>query len=154
MLLTKRSIGSIFGPTIGGALANPFNVEPGEIIASPRFLERFPYALPNIVAACIFILGITVGILFLEETLETLQDQRDYGLRLGDKLKGLVRPHVVKIEKILHLRGSEPVNAEAEPLLKSSDAADGLPSQPRTPRPAAPSFREVMTQQSLLNLAV
>ena len=153
--MTKRSIGSIFGPTIGGALANPFNVDPGETITDPRFLERFPYALPNIVAACIFTVGISTGILFLEETLETLQDQRDYGLRLGDKLKGLVKSSVVRLEEILHLRNCGPSKAEAEPLLKSSDdEEDGLLFQSQTPRPAPPSFREVMTSQSLLNLVV
>ncbi|KAK5129829.1 hypothetical protein LTR08_002766 [Meristemomyces frigidus] len=149
------NIGSIFGPTIGGALANPFNVEPGETIANPSFLERFPYALPNIVAACIFTIGITTGILFLEETLETLQDQRDYGLRLGDKLKGLVKSHVMKMKDILHFRKSKSAKSETEPLLKSSDNEEsGLPIQARSPRPPPPSFREVMTRQSILNLVV
>ena len=46
-------------------LANPLHVRPGE----PRgnsLLERFPYLLPNLVAAGLFLVGILTGFLFLE----------------------------------------------------------------------------------------
>jgi MFS family permease len=59
------TVGAIFGPTLGGALSNPLRVDPRK----PRgdaFLERFPYVLPNIVAAAIFTVGILVGWLFLK----------------------------------------------------------------------------------------
>lgn len=50
---------------IGGTLANPLRVRPGE----PRgdsLLERFPYLLPNLVAAGLFLIGISTGFLFLQ----------------------------------------------------------------------------------------
>ena len=52
-------------------MANPLHTDPKK----PRghsFLERFPYALPNIVAACIFFIGITTGFLFLRVSLSVL----------------------------------------------------------------------------------
>jgi MFS family permease len=89
--------GSIFGPMIGGVLANPYNVGSREHIENPNLLQRFPYALPNIVSAALFLVGITTGILFLEETLETLQGRRDYGLVVGKKLVNVVKSHTLKL---------------------------------------------------------
>ncbi|KAK3066844.1 hypothetical protein LTR53_016637 [Teratosphaeriaceae sp. CCFEE 6253] len=149
------NIGSIFGPTIGGALANPLDVKPGEQIQNPSFFQRFPYSPPNLVSACIFAFGIIVGILFLEETLETLQGRRDYGLRMGDKLKGLARSHAMKIDDIVHWRASRPADTETEPLLSDTEAGAHeahLKTRPAHVKP--PSFREVLTNQSVLNLVV
>jgi MFS family permease len=59
------TVGSIFGPTLGGALSNPLRVDP----RAPRgngFLERFPYSPPNLVAATLFAIGIVTGWLFLK----------------------------------------------------------------------------------------
>jgi MFS family permease len=61
------NIGSIFGPTLGGALANPYHVRPGQVLPDDASLfERFPYALPNMLAVILFLAGISIGILFLE----------------------------------------------------------------------------------------
>ena len=61
------NIGSIFGPMLGGALANPYHVKPGQPLPpNANLLEKFPYALPNILAVALFIIGILTGILFLE----------------------------------------------------------------------------------------
>lgn len=147
------NIGSIFGPTIGGALANPLNVKPGDEVHNPSFFQRFPYALPNLVSAAFFLVGITTGTLFLEETLETLQGRRDFGLRLGDKLKSLAKSHVMKLEEILRMRKAQATNAETEPLLKTDDE-NALSVEPKGPAPPPPSFREVLTKQSVLNLVV
>lgn len=59
------SIGSIFGPAFGGALANPAVRYP-DVFGHSRFLLRFPYALPNLVAVGFFLVGLTTGILFLK----------------------------------------------------------------------------------------
>ncbi|KAN0069593.1 Major facilitator superfamily domain containing protein [Elaphomyces granulatus] len=79
------TIGSIFGPAFGGTLANPAQKYP-EIFGRSDFLKRYPFALPNIVASVLFIIGIATGFLFLEETLESKKDRRDYGLVLGQTL--------------------------------------------------------------------
>ncbi|KAJ5678260.1 glutamate carboxypeptidase [Penicillium maclennaniae] len=79
------TIGSIFGPAFGGALARPAEKYPG-LFGDSVFLRRFPFALPNLLSAVFFIVGITTGILFLQETLETKKDRYDPGLALGQAL--------------------------------------------------------------------
>lgn len=154
------NVGSILGPTIGGALANPLNVTPGEQRPNGSLLEIFPYALPNMVSACFFAVGITVGILFLEETLESVKGRRDYGLVLGRKLTTLVKTHVVKIEEALHIRSKQQKdlpNGETEPLLKNqridTDEDDGGLYETK-PKLAPPTWREVITRQAFINLIV
>lgn len=152
--------GSIFGPTIGGALANPYNVKPekrGEGGGGGGLLEVFPYALPNIVAATIFLIGITTGLLFLHETLETRKDQRDYGLIVGRKLTGLVKSHVLKVEEFLHLRQQAEQTNEQEPLLngtKTLEDEETLPLEAKEPPPPPPKYSEVLNKQAVLNLVV
>jgi len=150
------NVGSIFGPTIGGALANPFNVKPGEDVQNPSLLQRFPYALPNIINAIFFAVSITVGVLFLQETLETLQGRRDYGLLLGENFSKLVMGCLRKtLEGVGLRRNAGQSDGEYEPLLKTSkDNEDSLSIEPREPPPAPPSYREVLTKQSILNLVV
>lgn len=78
------TIGSVIGPMLGGALANPLE-RPTNDRTDGSFLWRFPYALPNIVIAGFFLGGILIGIFFLEETLESKKSQRDWGIRIGQK---------------------------------------------------------------------
>ncbi len=151
------NIGSIFGPTIGGALANPHNVRPREHMEHPNLLQRFPYALPNLVAACFFAVGITVGFLYLEETLGTLEGHRDYGRILGDKLSRIVKSHIMTAEEILHLRSRDDApnkNDERQPLLKSAEDEEMLPVEPKAPPQPPPSYSEVLNKQASLNLLV
>ncbi|EMG46821.1 hypothetical protein G210_2925 [Candida maltosa Xu316] len=49
-----------------------------------RFMNRFPYALSNIVIASILVFSLIVGFLFLEETQERARKKRDIGLEIGD----------------------------------------------------------------------
>ena len=79
------SIGSIFGPTIGGALALPASKYP-MIFGGSYFFTQFPFALPNLLASLFFIVGVITGILFLHETLEAKKYQKDYGRRLGNSM--------------------------------------------------------------------
>ncbi|KAI7664333.1 MFS general substrate transporter, partial [Hortaea werneckii] len=142
------NVGSIFGPTIGGALANPLGVKPGEVIEDPSLFQRFPYALPNLVSACFFAIGITNGLLFLEETLETKKGKRDYGRIVGEKITALVKSHVLKVEEILHLRlsSSGREGAETEPLLKPQEDEEAAPNnEPAKSASPPPGLREIMT---------
>lgn len=45
--------------------------------------ERFPYLLPNLICGLVVILGLAIGILFLEETHEVKKQRRDVGQELG-----------------------------------------------------------------------
>ncbi|KAH6882583.1 major facilitator superfamily domain-containing protein [Alternaria rosae] len=146
------TVGATFGPTLGGALANPLGVDPRKPKGT-AFLERFPYCLPNIVAAALFTFGISVGWLFLQETLESKKHAPDLGLRTGARLTAFVR-------KVLHLptkkQNSSP---EHEPLLGQLKAID---SETMSQHDAAheiipekaPRYRDVLTYQTSLNLIV
>ena len=58
------TIGSIFGPSFGGALANPAAKYP-ELFGNSTFFKTYPFALPNMVACVFFLVGLSTGILFL-----------------------------------------------------------------------------------------
>ena len=79
------TIGSIFGPGFGGALADPAHKYP-RIFGNIKLFQKFPFALPNLAAAAIFLIGLAVGFLFLHETLETKKSRPDYGRKLGQLL--------------------------------------------------------------------
>lgn len=58
------TIGSIFGPALGGILANPAKSHP-EIFGKNNFFKIYPYALPNLTLSFFFVVSIVVGFLFL-----------------------------------------------------------------------------------------
>ncbi|KAJ5084654.1 permease of the major facilitator superfamily, partial [Penicillium alfredii] len=133
------TVGSIFGPAFGGMLARPAEKHPA-LFGDSWFLRRFPFALPNLAAACFFIIGITTGFLFLRETLETQKDRRDYGLFLGKAITRscLSRKH----------QDSGPVTSDERASLLPEN---GQP--PRKKKPVRqPSWSQVFTPQSNLVL--
>ena len=75
-------LGSILGPALGGALAQPSKNYPSFFVPG-SFLDRYPFALPNFVCAGILVIGMLIGILFLEETHGEKKKRRDVGLELG-----------------------------------------------------------------------
>ena len=97
------NFGAIIGPAIGGStyLTKPKEKSPYDndndnniywmdnwdiYQIYQRFLNKFPYALPNIVVSLIIWFSLSCGILFLEETHEIHKYRRDYGVDLGDWL--------------------------------------------------------------------
>ncbi|GAD97163.1 MFS transporter, putative [Paecilomyces variotii No. 5] len=157
------TIGSIFGPAFGGALANPAEKHP-KIFGNSEFLKKYPFALPNIASAILFVIGITTGFLFMKETLETRKDKPDYGLILGQALtSGCTRScrrrrssHPVKRldddETTALLAGDE--DLDEEDFYQETQAR-----QPTTPRKKQsnskakrPSWGQVLTPQSILVL--
>lgn len=58
------TIGSIFGPSLGGSLARPAEKFP-EIFGHWKLFQEFPFLLPNLVSAAFFVVGISTGFLFL-----------------------------------------------------------------------------------------
>ncbi|PSK60332.1 hypothetical protein B9Z65_482 [Elsinoe australis] len=149
------NIGSVFGPALGGALANPMrrvpNTPPPE---HPGLLDLYPYLLPNIVAGVLFLVGITTGILFLDESLETAKHRRDYGREVGKRITHSAQSIWYRI-KIGALPSDSP---ERERLLKprATKATNDIetPSylEPKKPIEAPPSITECLTRQSVLNL--
>ncbi|CAI6337806.1 unnamed protein product [Periconia digitata] len=145
------TIGSIFGPTLGGALSNPLRVDP-RAPKGDKFLERFPYCPPNIVAATIFAVGIITGWLFLKESMESKKNDRDLGLIVGEKITGCYR---TIFNRPTHEKKTLP---EEEPLLGQPKLADDeendLTNSKSTAVEEAPPMRDVLSFQTTLNLAV
>ncbi|KAF9690561.1 hypothetical protein EKO04_011483 [Ascochyta lentis] len=144
------TIGAIFGPTLGGALSNPLRIDPRKP-SSDAFLARFPYCLPNIVAAVFFLVGIIVGWLFLQETLESKRQHQDLGLRTGTKLTAYVR-------RLLGInRKGDFDEPEREPLLgqqKKADSRSTAAGNTTVVKAEKPRIRDVLTYQTTLNLVV
>jgi MFS family permease len=155
---------SVLGPAFGGALSNPLHRRPGEASRSAGWiLWNFPYALPNVVAACFFLVGITVGTLFLKETLASQKNKPDYGLILGLKLKDALKKGSARLKHTLRSwNGGE--EEEEEPLLQASTpsyATAAKDEEHAIDHPDAeeddekrPTYTEVLTKQTSLNLLV
>jgi MFS family permease len=118
-------LGSIIGPVMGGALAQP-------CISYPRLFDQnslfgtYPFLLPNLVCVVILLFGIAIGVLFLEETHADKKLRPDWGRRLGTLL----------LEKLLGPR-SRDFPKEGKPRFLSSSLAlnivdDELPPQYQT----------------------
>lgn len=78
-------LGSIIGPLIGGALAQPSLSYPWLFNGNSIF-GAYPFLLPNLVCVVILMFGITIGILFLDETHGNRKRKADWGRRLGNIL--------------------------------------------------------------------
>jgi MFS family permease len=127
-------VGSVVGPFIGGALANPARSFPA-IFGKNQFLIRFPYALPNLISCGIFTVGLMVGILFLKESLESKKYDQDYGRVLGNRLLNLFKKK---------RRGSlRPADDFESNISRKSSSFKAL---------KPPAYREVFQGQSNLTL--
>jgi len=123
------------------------------MFSKSQLLRTYPFALPNIVASCFFLVGLLVGFLFLKESLETKRDRRDYGRALGQLLL-----HPFKRRKPSPKWQHE--EEQSSSLLKhsrvssASSFGNGIDAQEdrKTIPLAPPSYREVFSRQSNLNL--
>lgn len=149
------SFGSILGPAFGGFFASPAVNLPG-LFGNNKLFTKFPFALPNLIASIFFTVGIVVGFLFLQETLETRKNKPDYGIYIGQRL---VR--CVKARKTRRNRDYDDDELGAALLNNthsrsnshsSSKPFDTTWQTPKTPRVAGPSVWEVFNKQSNLNL--
>jgi MFS family permease len=148
------SVGSMLGPMLGGALANPLK-RPSDDHTDGPFLWKYPYALPNIVSASFFLVGISIGILFLRETLNV--GRRDYGIILGNKIIAFFKRPVALIKArffgstlYTQLPDSPPEEAHSR---NESDLELAQSKEEHNVRPAAPSWSESITNQTLIYLS-
>ena len=136
------TIGSIIGPGLGGALANPAAKYP-QTFGNSRFFNQYPFALPNLVASLFFLVGLSAGFLFLKETLETKKHQRDYGRVLGKQLLRLVK-------SVNHTDSRDRAEQTASLLKDSRTSSNSVthdgntaPSNTGVVQPAPTGYREV-----------
>ncbi|KAG9240761.1 major facilitator superfamily domain-containing protein [Calycina marina] len=155
------SLGSIFGPSFGGTLAKPAESYP-DLFGHSRLFIKFPFLLPNLVVACFFLIGISTGILFLEETLETKRHKTDYGRELGKHLSSFLkrsfRPKISEIQSNEESTESSsllgPKTSASTKSYRSTNTNHDSTTQPLSSRPPMPrpTLMEVFTRQSVINL--
>ena len=147
------TIGSIFGPSIGGSLVHPVTRFP-KIFGRIKFLETYPFALPNLLISSLFLVGIFSGVLFLHETLAERKDQKDYGLMVGS---ALTRSCTRRKQPEWHHRNDSEYDEAASPFLPSSTSDPNVDRILGTQQKQAKDelgWSKVFTYQSKLNLAV
>ena len=127
---------SILGPALGGLLAQPCLSYPS-VFARGTIFHRYPFLLPNLVCVAVLVCGITIGILFLEETHEKKRFRRDFGIEAGrwllERIKG-TNPSPNIAEKIGGLA------EEIEPFL-DDELPPGYRSTEVSPHPRSPTLR-------------
>ncbi|KAH8698751.1 putative MFS multidrug transporter [Talaromyces proteolyticus] len=120
-------LGSIVGPALGGALARPVLSYPNYFKPGTIF-DRFPFLLPNLVCIFVLMIGITIGILFLEETHAEKKYRRDRGLELGRWL----------LKRFSSSDGFEPIGEKAGLIGGEDDLPDDDPPPVYRSREASP----------------
>lgn len=162
------SLGSVVGPSFGGFFAQPARQYPS-LFGNSAFFQRFPYALPNLVACLFFVVSVVVATLFLHETLASRRSVPDWGLALGKRLRRALRrgpppPHHHH-QPHSHPHHNQSHSQSATSILgnrRRSSFVDGEATAPLVsnnknrdqPKPEAPpSFNDVFTRQTVINLA-
>ncbi|CAI7653127.1 unnamed protein product [Penicillium glandicola] len=88
------NVGVIIGPILGGSLADPVNsfpqfFGPGSILGGKEgvwWMQRWPYALPNLLSAVFIFASFLAVFLGLDETHEIARYRGDWGRKLGKRL--------------------------------------------------------------------
>ena len=146
------TVGSIFGPAVGGSLVHPVERFPA-VFRNSKLFAQYPFALPNVLVSALFITGVTLGFLFLRESLEDRKHKRDYGIILGQLLTGSCSRRKQRNQRV--------DSAEADPFLPESGSQMSTPSAtPTKKKQPVPITRQtsdwsqVFSRQSNINLAV
>ncbi|KAL4887971.1 hypothetical protein BDV59DRAFT_196861 [Aspergillus ambiguus] len=154
------NIGVIIGPVLGGMLADPIKnyphlFGPGSVFGGEDgvgWMQRWPFALPNLLSAIFIFASLMAVFLGLEETHEVARYRHDWGRKLGRVLaKNLSRRRVPRYYRPLIS------DADDESLyIDSSVGSRSLPPSPARvrarPHHKRPSFRQVWTTNVLLTL--
>ncbi|KAI9811125.1 MAG: hypothetical protein M1832_001056 [Thelocarpon impressellum] len=143
------TIGSILGPAFGGAFADPATHFPA-IFGRSAFFRTFPYALPNLLAAALFLVGLTAGTLYLRETLASRKHDRDYGLVLGRRISQIFgrwrTPSPSKGDD-----ASAPLLGDSTRPWEDPETPPAVPAHHKSPEPRS-TYAEIFTRQSSINL--
>lgn len=140
------SLGSVLGPMFGGFFAQPAEQWPS-VFGNIEYFKRFPYALPNLIATVFFLLSLASATFFLQETLASKKEKKDWGLLVGQRLTRAFRRRGSHPEAS-HRRSSFMDGEATAPLLPSK----ALPAKKVYPESAAASAKDVFTYQTSINL--
>lgn len=144
-------------------MADPVHSYPA-LFKGNKFLTKFPYALPNLVVTAILMVSVTMGWLFVEETLEVKKGQQDSGLRIKNWIANrCCVPSDRRSRGHYRLPSANSVGDELErgllstvrPSTSGSEAIQALGENIQknhlTPA-AAPPLKELFTRQVTLNI--
>ncbi|KAI0019263.1 MFS general substrate transporter [Xylariomycetidae sp. FL0641] len=120
------NIGVIIGPVLGGVLSDPAGSYP-DVFGNVDFFKKFPYATPNLISAMFLFVAAMLCWTLLEETHDSLRDQRDIGILLGRKLCALFRRRKDTI-------AYKPVHSRDTSIGTVSTVSTDLELSPVTPR--------------------
>jgi MFS family permease len=87
------TVGTIFGAAMGGFLARPGNTWP-DLFPKGSLFDRFPYLLPNFVAAAYIVFAILLGAAFLKETHVRSQPKLSAQYNVSDEQAPLLQSNV------------------------------------------------------------
>jgi hypothetical protein len=157
---------TIIGASIGGVLARPAKAFPS--LFAGTIFDSNPYLLPNLICTGIVVLGLVIGILFLEETHEDKKHDKDRGLELGQWLLSKIwmqdsaKDFSDKDGSLDELRslldGHEPRmyrSTDSSPTLCSSRTSIAEPPSyflEEDVEDVAPKLRDAFTKQVCLNI--
>ncbi|CAG8038429.1 unnamed protein product [Penicillium salamii] len=153
------NIGVIIGPILGGSLADPVNsfpqiFGPGSLIGGKEgvwWMQRWPYALPNVLSAIFIFASVLAVFLGLDETHETARYKKDWGRKLGKRLTRAFRRRPPHYRPLTRSRDDDSV------YLDGSVETWSVPSSPARSRVQPrvhkrPGFRQIWTRNVLLTL--
>ncbi|KAL4928848.1 uncharacterized protein BDV17DRAFT_281684 [Aspergillus undulatus] len=155
------NIGVIVGPILGGLLADPRRNYPGLFGPGSVFggeggvywMERWPFALPNLISAVFIFLSWSAVFLGLDETHEVARYRSDWGRKLGRRLTRLFHRR-----RYHHYRALSEYADDSTSLYESVTSRSALPSpiraRLRRQHLKRPGFRQIWTLNVLLTLFV
>lgn len=140
MLPLLWNVGCVIGPLIGGLayLTRPrpdnstADVVPQLLTAwHDEFLDKYPYALSNVVVATLYFISAVLGFLFLEETIPKKRGKYDVGLVIGDRIRRFVGVYVApRPWEKAKVAGLEPIpetQDSIDEVLESDSDTEGTP---------------------------
>ncbi|KAF4451643.1 hypothetical protein F53441_5322 [Fusarium austroafricanum] len=150
------NVGVIIGPLLTGFLADPVHTLPG--IFGPgsflggskgvQWLQRFPYALPNLFCFSILTSAFFLVVLGLNETHPSLCHRPDPGRRLGRLLLRII----LRRKSKSHLYDPISIEDSSEPLLSHHSGEEPTERPVKLHDKTRLPFRDVLTRNVCLNM--
>ncbi|KAL5333559.1 major facilitator superfamily domain-containing protein [Aspergillus crustosus] len=155
------NIGVIIGPILGGMLADPLKnypqiFGPGTFFGGENgvwWMERWPFALPNLISA-VFIFISWASVFFgLDETHDLARYRSDWGRNIGRRIVKLFRRRRYQYRPLADNPDDQTSLYPDEGI--ASRSAPSSPLRARIPRRSKrPNFRQTWTPNVLLTLCV
>ncbi|KAL2372199.1 hypothetical protein RJ035_000465 [Blastomyces gilchristii] len=156
------NIGVVIGPILGGLLADPLGNYPGLFGPGSFFggqhgvwwMQKWPYALPNLISAILVLISTLAVILGLDETHESAKYRSDWGRKAGKALWGYFK-YGRSSHNYHPIDGTYDVETAGESIDLERSVQGSVPATPssaRAPRQQRMPFRQIWTRNVILTL--